>query len=347
MKAVFSSLRTVRIFLILLLQIVFIGCVYIPLSYYWPIMKQKELFFLANERTNEIIFFIEKQRRYVVELARSEYMQQLIAFAGGQSEITALQVKKMQSFVRGYQESFGYKQIFLIDQTGKFIFSTLEGLVGRNITEEYRDSSITKSFELIRMTFTSEISQLMYDPLVKQEALFMTMPVFFEEKLIGFLVAQLDSEQIQDVINKFTGLGEKGEFLIAERLGDKLSFVLPPRISPELMFARKEISNDLELPIEKAASGFEGFGISRDYRGIITASAWYFIPQVNWGLVAKIDLDSVMFYIYLLRYLIYLLMLCALVLAGFLLSQFLYGKSAVVSKKSLEDKPKNKRVKKG
>jgi hypothetical protein len=310
-------------------------------------MKQKELFFLANERTNKLIFFIEKQRRYVVELARSEYMQQLILFARGQGEVTVQQVEKMQSFVRGYQESFGYKQIFLIDQTGKFIFSTLEELVGKNITdEEYRNSSITKSFELIRMTLTSEISQFMYDPLVKQEALFITMPVSFEEKLIGFLVAQLDSELIQNVISEFTGLGKNGEFIIAERIGNKLSFVLPPRISPELMFARKEISSDLELPIEKAASGFEGFGLSHDYRGVRIASAWYFIPQVNWGLVAKIDFDSVMFYIYLLRYFIYLLMLCALIFVGFLLSQFLYGKNTIVSKKSLEDKSEKNDVKK-
>lgn len=311
-----QKLVKIRILLILSLVIVFFGVGLGGITYFWPQHKARQLFFLATKRIDDLVFFMEKQRRSVVELARSVYMQDLMAFEAGEGETTKQQIKQMQSFLKEYQESFGYSEIFLINLAGKFVFSTRDDLLGKNIKDEaYKNSLITRSFEFIRMTLTSDNSDFAYDVIVKEEALFITMPVSFQDQLRGFLAVQISNDKLHNILRNYEGLGTRGEYVIASLDRDKFTFVLPPRRNPELAFTRRTLTRSLDLPIEKAVSGYEGYGVERDYQGKYIVAGWKFVPQFNWGLVAKVDYDRLMFFVYVLRYILYVLLFIMITLA--------------------------------
>ncbi len=315
-----KSLINIKIFFALWFLIAVFGAFVGGLTYYWPKYKARQMFDLATKRIDELIFFMEKQRRSVVELARSVYMQDLMSFEVGGGGITKQQTKKMQSFLKEYQASFGYSQIFLINLEGRFVFSTMEDLIGKNIKDEaYKGSLITQSFEFIRMTLTSDNSDFAYDAIVKKEALFITMPVSFQGKLRGFLAVQVSNEKMQKELHNYEGLGKSGEYVIASLDKNQYAFVLAPRLSPDLAFTTRPLSENLDLPIEKAIMGYQGYGVERGYRDEYIVAAWKYVPQFNWGLVAKINYDELMFYAYILRYIIYGFIPLAIILMALLI----------------------------
>ncbi len=315
-----NSLINIKLFFALWCLIAVFGAFVGGLTYHWPRYKAKHMFFLASKRIDELVFFMEKQRRSVVELARSVYMQDLMSFQVGESEITQQQTKKMQSFLKEYQASFGYSHIFLINLDGRFIFSTMEDLIGKNIKDKaYQGSLITQSFEFIHMTLTSDNSDFAYDAIVKKEALFITMPVSFQGKLRGFLAVQVSNDKMQKELHHYEGLGKSGEYVIASLDKNHYTYVLPPRLTPDLAFTTRQLSENLDLPIEKAIMGYEGYGVQQNDHDEYIVAAWKYVPQFNWGLVVKVDYDELMFYAYILRYIVYGLIPLAIILMALLI----------------------------
>ena len=294
---------------------------YFFLTDYWPKHKAQQYYRFVANRINDperggLRFFVERQRRTTYELSRSLYMHNLISYMQGRSEITEQQIHKMESFIKSYQQYFGYKQVFLLDRKGTFVFSTIPGVRRKNINDvEYKDSPMVDSFKLSTMTLVSDITPYIFDPIVKQKALFITMPVFFEGKLNGFLVAQIDSEQVEALLTKDIYRETSGEYLIVQRVGQTITFVVPPVGNPTLTLSvRPETSRDFGAPVERAALGYEGHGVTIDYRGVQVAGAWYFMPQYNWGFVWKTDYTQVVRYIRWMGYSIIFLALLALIL---------------------------------
>jgi hypothetical protein len=289
--------------------------------HYWPMHKARNYFEvtslqMASLERGDLPFFIERQRRTIFELSRSGYLQNLITFTRGQSEISERQILKMESFIKSYQAYFGYKQIILLNKQGLVVFATVPGLSGKNINDQaYKDSFIVDSFKLVTMTLTSDITPFAYDPLVGQKAIFITMPVFFDEALNGFLVIQLDNGEIERMLTHDVHLEKTEEYLIVQRIRDIITFVLPPAGDPELTLpVRSEISRDEGAPVERSALGYEGYGVVTDYRNIEVAGSWYFLPQLDWGFVHKDDYWAVVFYIRWFGYLLVFLVLCAILL---------------------------------
>lgn len=286
--------------------------------HYYPLLKARQYYDFFSKRfasleRGDLPFYIERQRRSVLELSRSQYMQNLILYTQGQSSISERQVLKMESFIKVFQGYFGYKQIFLLDKEGNIVFSTVPGLRGKNIkTEQFASSFLVESFDLTAMTLTTDITPFSYDPLVEQKAIFLTMPVFYDGALNGYLAVQIDNGEIERMIASDVNLGATGEYLITQRMKDIITFVVPPKSDPHLTLTVKPGTNqNVGTPAERSALGYSGYGIAYNYQGIKVVSAWYYLPQLNWGFVFKTHYDEVMSYVFLLGYLRWLLLLCA------------------------------------
>lgn len=304
--------------------IVLLTPTYFLLMHYWPLYKAQSYFTsialrLGNLERGCLPFFIEGQRRTVFELSRSVYMQNLITFTQGQSEITEQQVLKMELFIKSYQAYFGYKNVMLIDKEGNFVFSTKPGLRGKSIHDPaYKNGLILPSFKLALKTMTSDITPFSFSPVLEEKAVFVTMPVFFDGSLNGFLVVQLNNNEIEGLLVRTVDLGVTGEYLVVQRVRDTITFVVPPPSQPDLTLpVRPEITRDIGSPTERAALGYEGYGVSVDYRGVLVAGAWYFLPQLNWGFVCKTNYAEVTQYIRWMGYLTIFLALLSLILTAF------------------------------
>lgn len=290
------------------------------LMHYWPQYKAHTYFNRITYRVDNplrgaLAFLVERQRRTIYELSRSQYIRDLLTYLQGSSEITEYQMHKMESFIKSYQVYFGYKQIFLIDHKGTFVFSTLPSLQNKNIYDPaYEGSSLQDSYILVKMALVSDFSAFTYDPITQQKALFLTMPLFFEEKLNGFLVAQLNDNEIEGPLIKYHDVGKTGKYRIVQQVKDRINFIFPTdEHHAKSIPVRAHITRYSGSPVERVALGYEGYSAHvKDYEDTHVIAAWYFISQLDWGYSCKTDYSEIVRPIYYLGIVGLLLLICAL-----------------------------------
>ncbi|MHC4697720.1 MAG: PAS domain S-box protein [Planctomycetota bacterium] len=99
--------------------------------------------------------------------------------------------------------------------------------------------------------------------------------------------------QIIDGHRRYKGFGKTGEFTLAKRAGDEIVFLLSHRHYD--LDNPRPIPFDSEWgePMRRALSGISGTVIGLDYRGVKVLAAHEPVAELNWGIVAKIDLAEV------------------------------------------------------
>jgi PAS domain S-box-containing protein len=99
--------------------------------------------------------------------------------------------------------------------------------------------------------------------------------------------------QIVDAHERYQGFGETGEFTLARREGDRIVFLLSHRHDDLTGPNSVPFASELAEPMRRALSGESGTLIGPDYRGEIVVAAHEPVAQLDWGIVAKIDLAEV------------------------------------------------------
>ena len=118
-----------------------------------------------------------------------------------------------------------------------------------------------------------------------------TGPVYsLDDELIGLIAFEVDMNHVYNIIQNPKGLGSTGETLLGMKDGGKAIFLTPLRHDPEAALKREApLGGQIAIPLQEGVLGREGSSISTDYRGNKILAAWRSIPELGWGLVAKID----------------------------------------------------------
>ena len=119
----------------------------------------------------------------------------------------------------------------------------------------------------------------------------------FNEKYVGEdFEGGADAATLSQIVDGFAnagGFGSSGEFVLGQRVADKIEF------QSEFRFveagARKVVpfNTDRAAPMRRALSGERGWMIGPDYRGETVLAAFEPIPHLDLGLVAKLDIEEV------------------------------------------------------
>lgn len=96
--------------------------------------------------------------------------------------------------------------------------------------------------------------------------------------------------QFKEGYRSFTGFGESGEFMLAERVGDELVYLLPSRKLDFMTPSPVSFLVDEAGPMKAALEGRSGTIIDLDYDGEPVLAAYEWLPFMEMGLVAKIDM---------------------------------------------------------
>jgi signal transduction histidine kinase len=115
---------------------------------------------------------------------------------------------------------------------------------------------------------------------------------FNETNLLGGATAATLS-QIVEAHEKFAGFGRTGEFTLARRQGDQIVWLLRHRHNDVERPRPTPYYSELAEPMRRALSGECGSVVGLDYRGKKVLAAHERIHGVNWGVVAKIDMEEV------------------------------------------------------
>lgn len=96
--------------------------------------------------------------------------------------------------------------------------------------------------------------------------------------------------QVLDAFEHYEGFGETGEFVLAERYGEEISFLASRRRHGSAHDHTVPWKSELAEPMRRALLGQSGTIAASDYVGVTVLAAYEPIAILNLGLVAKIDL---------------------------------------------------------
>ena len=105
--------------------------------------------------------------------------------------------------------------------------------------------------------------------------------------------AEATLSQIIDAHKNYRGFGETGEFTLARLEGDNIIFLLNHRHGGLDKPKPIPVESNLAQPMRQALSGKSGTLVGNDYRGEIVLAAYEPVKELNYGIVAKIDLAEI------------------------------------------------------
>jgi signal transduction histidine kinase len=206
--------------------------------------------------------------------------------------------------------------IILLSSEGKIVYS-----VKREISKFDSDKSLSDYIALAfqegkKRIFVSHVFKSSNDSYAYKFGLLITAPVYdLEKQFIGAVVFEINMAPVYELIQDYTGLGKTGETMVVRKEGDYVLFLNPLRHNPDSALQKMvRFGDELAIPAQNAASGGTGSCQMRDYRNVEVIAAWSYLPTLDWGIVAKIDLREVLAPVYLLRNQAIIIWLVAIVL---------------------------------
>jgi signal transduction histidine kinase len=149
-----------------------------------------------------------------------------------------------------------------------------------------------------------------------------TAPVFgSDDAFIGVIAFEVDLNSVYTIIHDVSGLGTTGEVLVGKKAGNNVLYLNPLRHDRTVVLNKSvSMGGALGGPIQEAVQGRNGAGQLIDYRGKKVIAAWRYLPSLDWGMVAKIDVEEAFADEIKLRNLVTIILVVVLVLSGIIAS---------------------------
>lgn len=203
------------------------------------------------------------------------------------------------------RDAYGYKEIFICDRFGDLKITTSTGKVITNVAGfEFFQKAVSG------ITFVSTIAPSVV-PLENEygklelglPTLYITTPVIYEHKIIGIVCLRVDVMEISKLMRSVR-LGETGETYLINKDGFMLSEskylkqlkesgLVHQRTTLELRVVNPKTGKLTRSAEEciKERKGHDGEGYL-DYRGVLVLGFWQWIPELDWGIIAEIDVNE-------------------------------------------------------
>ncbi len=203
-------------------------------------------------------------------------------------------IKNINKEFELFQAIHGEDSVFLINTTGKIIY------VSNKVYESlYLDRFIPgfteEEFMKVKMKdIFSNIFTIIEVKGPSEGMLYVGGINDNQGRFIGAVALLINVEEIFKIMRDNTGLGKTGEtILVKKKSNNEISF-----FSPLLNLSNKgvepvKIGSKVAIPAQEAVQGKTGIGFSVDYRGEKVLSAWEYLPMLDWGMVAKVDIEEV------------------------------------------------------
>lgn len=107
---------------------------------------------------------------------------------------------------------------------------------------------------------------------------------------LGTVVLEVEVTELFGQINDAQGLSITGETVLAVNDGYSALMLTALKYDPLAALTKRITFGDNRgTGIQNSVRGMNGRGEIKDYRGVTVLAAWSAIPELNWGIVTKID----------------------------------------------------------
>ena len=293
-------------------------------------LRMEELKSIADLKVQRIEDFYADQKRHIMiaqqRLTLKKSAAMLADFSGNFSSRTYETIRdELDQALKIYQPVYHFINVFITNPEGKIVYAldraSTRGPLGGALPDFWGKSPVFAENRIqISDIFANKIETGRF-------SMFFSAPIHSDKgQLVGLAAFETDMAPIYELIQNTTGLGETGETLIAKKVGDQALFLNPLRHDPNAALKRKIVFGEREaIPVQEALKGKNGSGVSVDYRGRKVIAAWRYIPSLDWGIVAKIDLAEAFEPVTTLRDFVFVLIMAVIIMS--ILVAFIVAKS--------------------
>lgn len=204
--------------------------------------------------------------------------------------------KKYHPWIRSFLNERGYYDIFLFDLKGNLIYTVFKELdYATNLQSgEYKDTDLGNAFRAALSGKAGDQYFFDFKPYAPSHgaaASFISSPIFDPStgNILGVLVFQMPIDNINNIMQASSGLGETGEITIVG--GDFLSRN-DSRFSEETTILKKKIETE---SVKRGLSGKTGFlEVEFDGKNYISVYSPIDFLNTRWALSGKILADEVL-----------------------------------------------------
>lgn len=285
---------------------------------FWPTVEQ----FISEDESDPYYHATVLQYLYISNNPHPTGSKDNLDFADDGSEYSLVH-SKYHPIIRNYLKSFGFYDIFLIDEeTGHIVYSVFKEVDFATSLQAgpYKDTNFANAYKEALNANDKDFVKLVdfapYGPSYAAPASFIASPIFDGDKKIGVLVFQVPINEINRVMTgdfnwKDEGLGDSGETYIVGsdyKMRNDSRFIIeePDRylellakigVSMKVIDLIKSYSTSILFQdvqteaVEDALKGNKGTKIIKDYRGISVLSSYVplNIKDVQWVMLSEID----------------------------------------------------------
>ncbi len=221
-----------------------------------------------------------------------DVMDYVHAISGAASAGYIENMRRFEPFFRSYRDKADYEDLLLISSAANVVFSmAAEADLGTNlITGKFRDTGLAHAYRRAMIGLHAEYSRIEYYPPSKGPASFIVSPIIIDGGIRGAIALQLAQHALNEVIMDRSGLRDTGETVVAHRVKGAAMVVAPLRHLPQAALNMSiPLDSAAGRPIQLAVQGNSGHGTDVDYRGMPVLAAWGYLPELQMGMVVKID----------------------------------------------------------
>lgn len=301
----FNSIRSKIILLLLLFS--FIPLVVSRAIIYpkvWKAFQEariRDLESIGYKQANHITTWMQ-ERKYDAKAFADEFLVSSFTSLTPGSE----QFSRLTSHLRLLGDTYGYKEISIIDSTGKIRVSTRDDLIGADVGGfDYFKEAIKGA------TFVSNIRPSTFPILNEYDVMEEGVPTLFVSspvrdnagQIVGVISLRVDVMALSKEMRKVK-MGESGETYLVNKNGFMISesrFVptikkmglIKKRTALELKLVDPE-TGELTKGVQACLRGESGYDANgyRDYRGILVLGFWHWLPEYQWALMSEIDVEE-------------------------------------------------------
>jgi len=183
-----------------------------------------------------------------------------------------------------------YYSIFLLDDKANLQLSwNGKEKLGQNALKSFKDAVETKKILVSDLHRAETYSQIHLDVMIP-----LVYRIDGKEEVIGLMMIRIDpSKFLYPLIQSLPSPSKTTETELIRREGNNALFLNELRFKKNTALQFKISLNDTLLPAAKAALGHNGIFEGKDYRGINVLSNITQIPQTNWSMITKVDVDEI------------------------------------------------------
>ena len=238
----------------------------------------------AKSRAHQIETFLDMQKESITQLSQSIAIENFLrADKQDQDYIDKFNIAEKR-LKRTEKACEYFYEIFVLDAKGKAVVSSYRMRIGLDrSTDDY----------FLEAESGPYIKDAYFSSIIEQETMAVSSPITDSETkaLLGVVVGRISMSMLNKITGDRTGLGKTGELYLINRDG----YMITPSCFKKNTFLILNVDNE---NTRECLEDFRKYGeashahkafIYSDYRGVKVLGVHDHIPEMQWGVIAKID----------------------------------------------------------